>query len=244
MDRVVMGLTALVAAMGLVTGAQAAKYKAIEVADGGTISGKVLLGGAEAETQAFLITKDPEVCGSGERELNWVRASGDALLDAVVYLENVEAGKAFPAEAERIVIDQKNCGFLPYLQVMVNEGDLEALNSDPVTHNIHTYELIGRARRTAINVSQSEQGGSFTKKIKLRKGVAMKVECDVHNFMHAWVFVARNPYYAVVDENGEFTITDVPPGKYVIKSWHGRLGEKEASVEVSAGGEATVSISY
>jgi hypothetical protein len=239
-------LTVLGCAAALaIPSAEAAKgYKEMEVADGGTIEGKVLMGDAKPETQMFLIAKDPEVCGTGEREVVWVRANGDALLDAVVYLDKVEAGKPFADEVKKTQIDQKGCTFIPFLAAMANEGELEALNSDPVTHNIHTYELIGRGRRTAINVSQSEQGNTISKKIKLRKGVAMKVECDVHNFMHGWVFVAPNPYFAVVDENGAFAIDGVPPGTYTIKSWHGRLGEQETTVEVPASGSVEVGFSY
>lgn len=224
--------------------AEAAKYKEIEVTDGGMVTGKVLIGSAEPETQKFLISKDPEVCGTGEREVVWVRANGDALLDAVVYLDKVETGKPFTDEAKKTLIDQKGCTFIPFLTAVANKGELEALNSDPVTHNIHTYELIGRGRRTAINVSQSEQGNTINKKIKLRKGVAMKVECDVHNFMHGWVFVAPNPYFAMVDENGAFSIDGVPPGTYTIKSWHGRLGEQEQTIEVPAAGSVEASLSY
>lgn len=244
MYRLFTLMTAAAAVIGLAGGAQAAKYKEMEVSDGGTIVGKVTLSSASAETEKFLIAKDTEVCGTGEREVPWVRTNGGGLLDSVVYLEEVDAGKPFPEAAKKIVMDQKECTFLPYLHAMANEGELEATNSDPVTHNIHTYELIGKARRSVINVSQSEQGNKITKKIRLRKGVAMKVECDVHNFMHAYIFVASNPYYAVVNDAGEFTIDGVPPGTYVIKSWHGRLGEKEATVELSAGGKAETNFSY
>jgi len=118
------------------------------------------------------------------------------------------------------------------------------VNSDPVLHNIHTYELIGRARRTVMNVSQPEKGNIVKKKIKLRKGTAMKVECDAHDFMHAFVFVAKNPYYAVVGKDGGFEIKDVPPGKYTIKVFHGVLGEKKGTVEVKGGGAATVNLAY
>ena len=62
--------------------------------------------------------------------------------------------------------------------------------------------------------------------------------------MHGWVFVARNPYYAVVDKNGTFTITDVPPGTYTVKSWHGRLGEQELTVEIEADGNTDLTFSY
>ena len=244
MRKVLKGLATVATMVALATGAQAAKYKEMAVSDGGTLSGKVKLKDAKPEAQSFTIAKNPEVCGTGTRDVDWVRTNGGALLDTVVYLEKVDAGKPFPAESQKIKIDQKTCRFEPYIQAMANGGELEAVNSDPVLHNIHTYELIKKARRTVINVSQPEQGNVFTKKIKLRRGVAMKIECDAHDFMHAWVFVAKNPYYAVVDENGAFTIGDIPPGKYVVKSWHGRLGEQEQTVEVQGGATAEANFTY
>lgn len=245
MKKLLTLTAALCTAVLFAQGADAAKkYKEVAVTDGGAITGKVLLGGAKAETQVFTISKNPEVCGTGERPVEWVRANSDALLDVVVYLDKVEAGKPFPEAAKKIVMDQKGCRFRPYVQVMANGGMLDVMNSDPVLHNIHTYELIKKARRTVLNVSQPDQGTAVSKKIKLRKGVAMKIECDAHDFMHAWVFVARNPYYALVDDNGAFTITGVPPGKYVLKAWHGRLGEQETTVDVGAGGTVEASFSY
>ena len=231
-------------AMALAPSAEAAKYKVIDVKGGGSVKGKVSLGGAKAQSKSYTISKNPEVCGSGNRDVPFVRANGDALLDAVVYLDKVKEGKSFPSGTKKITMDQAKCAFAPYLSVMQNGGELEAVNSDPVLHNIHTYELIGRARRTVMNVSQPEKGNIVKKKIKLRKGTAMKVECDAHDFMHAFVFVAKNPYYAVVGKDGGFEIKDVPPGKYTIKVFHGVLGEKKGTVEVKGGGAATVNLAY
>ena len=245
MRKLPIAILALATMMSFASGADAAKkYKEVDVANGGTITGKVLLGGAKVESQFFTISKNPEVCGHGSRTVEWVRANGEALLDTVVYLEKVTEGKPFEASSKNIVMDQKGCRFLPFIQVMINGGQLEAKNSDPVLHNIHTYELIKKARRTVMNVSQPDRSNVVDKKVKLRKGVAMKIECDAHDFMHAWVFVARNPYYALVDDNGAFTITGVPPGKYVIKAWHGRLGEQETTVDVGAGGTFEANFSY
>ncbi len=232
------------ASMAFSVSAQAAKYKEIDVSGGGTITGKVNIGSAKAKVQDYTISKNPEVCGSGNRTVSFIREGNGGLLDAVVYLDKVKEGKKFPAGLKKITVDQKRCEFIPYLSVMQNQGELEAINSDPVLHNIHTYELIGRARRTVLNVSQPEKGNIVTKKIKLRKGAGMKVECDAHDFMHAFVFVARNPYYAVVNDSGEFEIKDVPPGKYTIKAWHGTLGEKKGKVTVKADGTAKVDFTF
>ncbi len=244
MKKLTMIFVAATMAMALAPAAEAAKYKVEAVKNGGSIKGKISLGAAKPSSKIYTISKNPEVCGTGARELPMVRANGDGLLDAVVYLDEVKAGKAFASGTKKITMDQRKCAFAPYLSIMQNGGELEAVNSDPVLHNIHTYELIGRARRTVMNVSQPEKGNIVKKKIKLRKGVAMKVECDAHDFMHAFVFAAKNPYYARVDDNGGFEIKDVPPGKYAINVFHGVLGEAKGTVEVKAGGVATVNMSY
>jgi hypothetical protein len=247
-NRFLRGSTVFIGAAFLAA-AQASAYQEIEVSNGGTISGKVLAGSATAEIQTFAVTKDTAVCGTGTREVEWVRVNGGALLDVVVYVENVEAGKPFPEEAKHVALEQKECRFHPYLQVMANGGEVRTFNHDDAIHNVHAYELFpmddGRvARRTVLNVTQFNFDPAFTKTIKLRRGKIVKLECEAHEFMHGWVFVARNPYYAVVDDDGEFAITDVPPGTYVVRSWHGRLGEKEMTVEVEAGGNVKASFSY
>ena len=105
------------------------------------------------------------------------------------------------------------------------------------------YELIGRTKKTVFNVSQPDQN-TVTKKVKLKRGTAMKVECDAHDFMHAFVFVAKNPYFAVVKDDGSFEIKDVPAGKYTIKAWHGFLKDQKGKVEVAAGGAATIDFAF
>lgn len=245
MKTLLTNITCTAALLGLASAASAASYKEIDVADGGTIAGTVAAGDAAPETKSFTISKDPEICGEGTREVNFVRVNDGMLQDAVVFLEKVKEGKPFPEELASLTLTQEKCEFSPLLGVMSNEGDLTAINSDQTLHNIHTYELIGKARRTVLNVSQPNAGDEVTKGIKLRKGNGMKVECDAHDFMHSFVFVAKNPYFSVVDENGNFSIGDVPEGKYDVVVWHGFLGEIEAGeVEVSAGGEVSMALSY
>lgn len=130
------------------------------------------------------------------------------------------------------------------MSVVVNGPDLKVHNLDPVAHNVHTFELIGSAKRTAFNVNQPDQGSVLTKKVRLRRGNAMKVECDQHDFMHGFVFVAKNPYYAVVSEDGSFTIDGIPPGTYTAKAWHGTLGVQEAILEIESGGSAALDFEF
>ncbi|HHL21546.1 MAG TPA: hypothetical protein ENJ52_08445 [Aliiroseovarius sp.] len=226
--------------------ASAKGYNEVEVTDGGSFVGTVSAGGAEADSRTYTISKDPEICGEGSREVPFVQVTDAGMLqNAVVFLVDVEEGKAFDPETVNLTINQEKCEFSPAMGVMANRGDLTAINGDHTLHNIHTYELIGSARRTVMNVSQPEAGDTVTKTVKLRRGNGMKVECDAHDFMHAFVFVARNPYYSVVDENGAFSIENIPAGTYEVMMWHGFLGEKEVGeITVDANGEVSMDLSY
>ncbi len=245
MKTLFKGLVGVAAIVSVASTAQAAKYKEIDVKDGGSISGTVAAGSAAAKTKGFTISKDPQICGEGQREVPIVEITNGVVKNAVVYLAKVKEGKAFPEELKNVKIDQKKCAFLPAFSVMANGGKLTAVNSDSTLHNIHTYELIGKARRTVMNVSQPNAGDKVTKKVKMRKGTGMKIECDAHDFMHAYMFVAKSPYFAVIDDKGGFKIDNIPAGKYKIVLWHGFLGEvKGGKVEVKAGGDTKIDLSF
>lgn len=238
----VVALAFLVAVLTL-TPAIAA-YKVSETGPVGAVSGKVLIGSAKPQVKRIPIFKDNKVCGRGSRDISLVQANEDALINAVVYLKDVKSGKPFPAAAKKITLNQLGCRFTPYLSVMANGGELEVINSDDVLHNIHTYEIIGPANYSTFSVSQPQRGNIVTKEIDLDRGDSLRVHCDAHNFMLAFIFIARNPYYAIVDSDGKFLIENVPPGHYSIRAWHGVLGEKEGTVNITADGTAKFDFSY
>jgi hypothetical protein len=215
------------------------------IADGATVSGKVVFKGKVPEPKKLLITKNQKVCGEGYVERSEVKVSqGGALKEVVVSLEGVKKGKPWTKPAGGYVLNQKKCTFIPYLQVIPKRAKLTVVNSDPHLHNIHTYEQIGRARRTLFNVAQPTQGHKVSKTIKPRRGKEVRIECDAHDWMLGWMYVVDNPYYAVVADDGSFTIKDIPPGKYKLKAWHPFLGKQEKKVSVSAKGKVEVNFEF
>jgi hypothetical protein len=62
----------------------------------------------------------------------------------------------------------------------------------------------------------------------------VQVNCDLHSWMRSWVVVAEHPYYALSNDAGEFVLADVPPGKYVLQTWHEVLGMTSQDVTVTA----------
>ena len=245
MNKSLIALTfTLTAVIGLPLAANAATYNVVDVTNGGSISGKVKFTGKDPDPKIFTITKDNDTCGTGERRIDFVRVTNGTLNDTVVYLKKVKSGKAFSTEFDKTEIDQNKCDFIPFLSVMKNKDKLLVRNSDPVLHNIHTYELIGRAKKTTFNISQPPELTTIKKTVKLKRGTSMKLECDAHDFMHGYVFVAKNPYFSVVKDDGSFTIDNIPPGKYSIIAWHGLLGEQKGKVTVSAGRTANIDFTF
>jgi len=242
MNKVISTLSIMIAICVPLTAVAA--YKVVDVSNGGSVTGKVTFSGKDPAAKSYLINKDPEVCGSGQREIDFVVVNNGVLSDVVVYLDKVKKGKAFSKELDNPVIDQKKCAFNPFMGVMKNGDTITVKNSDATLHNIHTYEIIGRAKKTVFNISQPSDVKTINKKVKLRRGTAMKMECDAHDFMHGYRFVAKSPYYALVKADGSYVIDNVPAGKYTIKAWHGTLGEKKGKVTIDADGKATMDFAF
>jgi len=217
---------------------QAQEYQVYEVDNGGTLSGTVILNGKPPAPRVITVTKDKEIAGEPTREVNVVKVKDGKLAEAVVYLEEVEAGKAWPTLPGGGAINQKGARFLPSSKVIHKGMEVPIKNSDSVMHNIHSYELIGRGRRTLFNVGQIANL-TIRKSFAVKRSPFVKIECDAHNFMHEYLFVASNPYYSVTGENGTFEIADIPEGTYILKVWHPNLGTQEAEVTVGAGQTAT-----
>ncbi len=229
-------------------------YKVIPVNNGGVIKGRIFFNGKPPEPRKIRILKNPEFCGEGFREITWVRVNDGGLAEAVVYLDDIKEGKEWPpvtgevehlddsdgkdtdlADEGKYVIDQKDCRFHPWIRVYKRGADLIVRNSDPVRHNINLREVLPNALKPVFNISQNEKG-DILQKIKTRRSRFIKVNCEPHNFMFSWGLAADNPYAVVVNSDGTYELTDIPPGSYNLIVWHPILGVKWDKVEIHKAG--------
>ncbi len=206
----------------------------------------------------------------GVRKRQDIRVNGGGLGDVVVYIEKIESGKPFKTTETKIVSD--GCRFLvaegegPSRQVtvvlnakktgkksVIKVKNLDSDPSDPKTaegilHNPHGYDVKGVLTKTTFNKPVPKKDQEITIKVKktwFKKNESyMKVECDQHNYMNVWAVPVRNPYYAVVNDDGTFTIDEVPPGKYKLKAFHQKLGFKTLDIDVAGGGTAKADFEY
>lgn len=154
-----------------------------------------------------------------------------------VYVKAGLEGKKFDTPAEHVTIDQHGCQYTPHvLGIMVGQT-LDVKSSDETLHNIHCLAK----DNGEFNFAQPAPGvreKSFRKPEK-----AVKFKCDVHPWMNAYIWVMDNPYFAVSDKAGAFTIKGLPDGAYTLGAWHETFGEQEAKIEVK-GGAATADFTF
>jgi len=73
---------------------------------------------------------------------------------------------------------------------------------------------------------------------------AIPVKCNVHPWMKSYIFVFKNPYYAVTTKDGKFELKGLPPGTYTIEAWQEKYGTQDQTVTVPAKGNATAAFTF
>ncbi|MFQ5957534.1 MAG: carboxypeptidase regulatory-like domain-containing protein [Candidatus Brocadiales bacterium] len=191
------------------------KYEVIEVKNGCTISGSVRFVGDIPELEMLVVDKDLHVCGMTTRPTQKLIVDKETrgIKNAVVYIENIIKGKEF-GEKWHYVVDQVACEFTPHVLVVPTNSTLEVRNSDPMAHNVHAYSL----KNATFNESIPSRGTPITKSFPLEEMI--KIGCDRHRWMRAWVVVREDPYYDLTWFDGTFKITNIPAGSYRVGVWH------------------------
>lgn len=194
-----------------------AQYQVISVSDGSTIKGTVKWQGPLPHLVQSEINKDPQVCdpqGVKRRDLERLEISGSGgVANTVVFLKDISRGKAMDLPEARQFLNQKNCRYEPHILLVPLNGTLQVKSSDPLLHTVHM------SGASDYNLPFTFQG-QLMNRVMNRDGV-VDLRCNAgHVWMNSEMIVARNPYYAVTDENGAFQLTNVPPGEYEIVAWH------------------------
>jgi plastocyanin len=145
--------------------------------------------------------------------------------DAVVYVDKIP-GKTFTPPATPVILDQVNLRFTPHVLPVLVGTNVAFPNSDPVRHNVFSPTASWK-----FNLGTYPRGS--TKFRVFDKPGAITLLCNVHAEMSAYVIVTETPYYAVTDKDGKFAIRNVPPGTYVLKTWHAKA--RPTSMNITAG---------
>lgn len=201
----------------------------------GAIKGTVRLAGAPPESKKLSVTIDQHVCGKEKQAEDVVLSPDMGIRNAVAFLQPPPAGAKWEAPSAPVQIDQKQCAFIPRVVVVPAADTVEFLNSDRLLHNVKSFSKANPAFNRA-------QPRGRTIPVSFREPEIIRVECDLHSWMRTWVVVADHPFYAVSNDQGEFTLNNVPPGKYTLRIWQESLGTVTKEVTVQNKTVTTVTV--
>lgn len=190
----------------------------------GTISGRITVAGDLPEVQSLQITHDEEFCGKFKLKDDslTVHAKNRGLANAVIWLHTKEP---IPVHQSRqdlskpVVMDNRNCRFVPRMVPVRTNQFLHVTNSDPISHNVSVY-----ARRNAPVNLQVPDTEPLKRSFAKAELLPVRVDCSSHAWMRAYLVITDHGYVAVTDADGRFEISDVPYGDWEFRMWHERPG--------------------
>jgi plastocyanin len=202
-------------------------FSAAPAARPGTIRGRV-----DVRRPASRIERRPGVADLGSpagRDLPDV-------LRSVVYLESAPRGAFETSDGGRAVMDQRNETFVPHVLAIATGTTVDFPNSDKFYHNVFSLSKTRRfdLGRYAAGRSQS---------IRFDRPGIVRVFCDIHSHMNAYILVFGHPFFAMTEADGRYRIENVPPGSYNVVAWNEGTSTDPRNVAVPDGGVAELDFS-
>jgi hypothetical protein len=150
------------------------------------------------------------------------------LRDVLVRVKNGTAGTHAPPTTT-VLIDQRDCTYVPRVVGIVAGQKLAVRNSDDTTHSVWG-QLSGK---DLVNKMQLAKAPDLAIDPSAAKpGDVVELKCGVHAWMHAYVAVQDHPFFAVTAADGTFSIENLPQGKYTLEAWHPVLGTRTLQIEI------------
>jgi hypothetical protein len=208
----------------------------LQLGSAAEISGKVTLKG---EPKPEVTIDFGDMCGKfhpGDTKVttrHFVVGPDHGLANVFVYIK--EGAKKGGEPAEQPLLDQKGCLYEPYVLGAMAGKPIKIRNSDPLMHNVHALPK----NNPEFNFAQALQG-QVSEKTFANPEVLVRMKCDVHQWMFAYIGVCDHPYYAVTGKDGSFKIPNVPAGNYTIEAFHLKAGAKAEKLTLSDSDKKTI----
>jgi plastocyanin len=147
----------------------------------------------------------------------------------VVYLAEAPRPAFDEREAVRVSMDQRNERFVPHVLAVMVGTVVDFPNSDLTYHNVFS---LSRAKR--FDLGRYAAGKS--KSVRMDRPGVVRVFCDIHSHMNAFVLVFAHPFFDVTEVDGRYDLPNVPPGTYSVIGWYEGEPRITRSVTVTASG--------
>jgi hypothetical protein len=207
----------------------------------GTIKGHIRLLGKLPGNPVIRMRRDP-LCAKINNGKQVVQETVVAALDGSLANVFVRLQGTFPdtpVPTQPVTIDQRGCIYGPRVVGLRVGQVLQVRNSDELLHNVHSAS----ARTNNFNIGQPMAGMVYQFRPKDEETM-LRLSCDLHSWMTAFIGIVNHPYFDVTATNGMFEIKNAPPGRHTIQAWHEQYGDLKQTVLVTSGATATVDFNF
>jgi plastocyanin len=132
---------------------------------------------------------------------------------AVVYFESAPRGAFEERESARATLDQRDETFMPHVLAITVGTVVDFPNNDRTYHNVFS---LSKAQR--FDLGRYAAGRS--KAVRFDRPGIVRVFCDIHSHMNAFILVFNHRFFSVTDPQGRYEISGVPPGTYTLSAWY------------------------
>ncbi len=175
------------------------------------------------------------VASQAERRPNVADLGAASALDisdrlrSVVYLESAPRGAFENVDTTHAVMDQRGERFVPHVLAITTGTIVDFPNSDHIYHNVFSL-----SRAKSFDLGRYAAGRS--KPVRFDRPGIVRVFCDIHSHMNAFILVFGHPFFSLTDADGKYRIDNVPPGTYNLVAWNEGVTSEARSVTVPDGG--------
>jgi plastocyanin len=152
-------------------------------------------------------------------------------LRSVVYLESAPRGAFEAVEPTHAVMDQRGQRFVPHILAITTGTTVDFPNSDHIYHNVFSL-----SKTKPFDLGRYAAGHS--QPVRFDRPGIVRVFCDIHSHMNAFILVFSHPFYSLTDNDGRFRIDNIPPGTYNVIAWNEGVQSEPRAVTVPDGGVA------
>jgi len=197
----------------------------------------IVLAGASGAIRGRVEVRQPSMDG-GPRvtvaELGMSSAHEPPDRRSVVYLDPAPRAAFDTREDVRPRMDQKDETFVPHVLAIVAGTIVDFPNNDHTYHNVFSL-----SKTKTFDLGRDAVGRS--KSVRFDRPGIVRVFCDIHSHMSAFILVFAHRYFSVSDPDGVYRLENVPPGTYTVVAWNESAPLESRRVVVpDAGGEVEV----
>jgi plastocyanin len=216
-------------------------YTTIDWSNAGTISGTIHFAKKAPPRIEIDMAQDPACAMGGTNLSEQYVGNNGALQNVFIYVKDGLGNKLYAAPSTPVSMDQKGCRYIPHVIGAMVGQQVKFTNSDPTMHNVHMVPQV--SGNDAVDISEAPMSGNDIRVFHAPE-LMLPVRCNNHPWMQAFINVVSNPFFAVSDQDGHFSIKGLPPGTYTIVADHEVLGQQTATVTVGAKQTASQDFTY